>query len=342
MFRLRIARPVPLVAALLLSAGCAGGSAPGPSLAAACDAAAPTATSGWVHLSPRPFPPPRLSAAVFYDPISERVILFGGSYGSSQPLGDTWAWDGKSWTQLRPKISPAARYTPGVAFDEAHGRVIMFGGGGTQGKYFSDTWTWDGSSWLELHPATVPPGRIDTFIGYAGKSGRVSMFAGSQALEILVSDGWTWDGANWVKIASGGPLGGAPAVVASEGAQGRILTFGGQPPEYLDQTWAWDGQTWTELHPPHHPSGRNLAAMVYDPLGSRVLMFGGLNKAGALAETWTFDGLDWHELHPQVSPSPRYGATMVYDSAHSQVVLFGGGSITGTTTDLCDTWVWKT
>ena len=41
--------------------------------------------------------------AMTYDPLRERVVLFGGQAGPASPmLGDTWEWDGKQWALVDP------------------------------------------------------------------------------------------------------------------------------------------------------------------------------------------------------------------------------------------------
>ena len=53
----------------------------------------------------------------------------------------------------------------------------------------------------------------------------------------------------------------------------------------LDDTWTWDGTTWTQQHPATSPSARTFASMAYDPATSTAVLFGG---KGTLADTWTW------------------------------------------------------
>jgi hypothetical protein len=45
-------------------------------------------------------PSPRYGHAMAYEAARQRVVLFGGSGGSSALLNDTWGWDGVAWTQV--------------------------------------------------------------------------------------------------------------------------------------------------------------------------------------------------------------------------------------------------
>ena len=74
---------------------------------------------------------------------------------------------------------------------------------------------------------------------------------------------------------------------------GRLIIFGGQDSAgtSLDDTWAYDSaaNTWTELEPSGaQPRARAGHAMVYDPAGGRLIMFGGhsIEAADLLNDTW--------------------------------------------------------
>ena len=61
---------------------------------------------------------------------------------------------------------------------------------------------------------------------------------------------------------------------ADDVADNQLVMFGGDLS--LDQTWVWNGGTWTLRHPPKSPSGREEASMAYDPQLHMVLLFGGV------------------------------------------------------------------
>src|SRR6266446_3486977 len=63
---------------------------------AASAAAAPFSFPDWVELSPNDPPPARSALAMTYDPISGKIIAFGG-FGGTGYLNDTWSFDGTSW-----------------------------------------------------------------------------------------------------------------------------------------------------------------------------------------------------------------------------------------------------
>jgi hypothetical protein len=130
------------------------------------------------------------------------------------------------------------------------------------------------------------------------------------------------------------------ASLAYDGATGQIVLFGGilntgSVPQ--NETFIWDGSSWSEANPADSPPGRNSAMMAYDPATSQLVLFGGQGGGYTLDDTWLWTGDNWVEQFPQTSPSPRSVAAMAYDPSISEIVLFGGSTISS---PLGDTWVW--
>jgi hypothetical protein len=85
-----------------------------PTIAAAADVSAVS----WSQLSPPTSPAARSYPAMAYDPVSKRVVLFGG-YSAKGYLNDTWTFDGTTWTQESPSVAPSVRTAAGIAADRA-------------------------------------------------------------------------------------------------------------------------------------------------------------------------------------------------------------------------------
>ncbi len=135
--------------------------------------------------------------------------------------------------------------------------------------------------------------------------------------------------------------------LAFEPVSGLIVAYGGVP-DYtsanpFNDTWAFDGCTWTQLFPVGNPGTRFNAYLAQSPTPGRVVLFGGAITVGALAgTTWELDtqALTWTNMTPAgPSPSPRQLANTVYDSLRARTVLFGGTNLTGSAF-LGDTWEW--
>ncbi|MBN2359098.1 MAG: hypothetical protein JXR83_06565, partial [Deltaproteobacteria bacterium] len=127
--------------------------------------------------------------------------------------------------------------------------------------------------------------------------------------------------------------------MAYDSSRGRIVMFGGTDSGYLQDTWEWDGQSWTDVTPYSSPPARWGAAMVYDSRRGCVVLFSGSNER-LLGDTWEWDGTSWTEVTPAAgNPPPRNLHAMAYDSTRGRVVLFGGEVISGISI-LQDTWEW--
>jgi len=128
--------------------------------------------------------------------------------------------------------------------------------------------------------------------------------------------------------------------MAYDPATAQMVLFGGQSTSGdLNDTWTWDGTTWTQLFPATSPSTRSYTSMAYDSATAQMVLFGGAtNTGGFLNDTWTWDGTTWSQLFPATSPPARNSATMSYDPATTQLVLFGGGGIGGGWIN--DTWTY--
>jgi N-acetylneuraminic acid mutarotase len=231
-----------------------------------------------------------------YDAAAGNIVLFGGAADVSNTnlsldtLGDTWLWNGSTWTEEFPAASPPPRVVAAVAYDAAAGNVVLFGGASndSNGSPLGDTWVWNGSTWTEEFPAASPSAREDALMAYDAATKQVVLFGG---------------------------------VPASSTYECELC---------LNDTWVWNGNTWTEEHPATSPPGRIGAVMAYDAATGQVVLFGGFNWSSsedapvALNDTWVWNGSTWTEEFPATSAPDSTDATMAYDAAIGDVVLFGG------------------
>lgn len=147
-------------------------------------------------------PPARQMSAMTWDPVRQRVVLFGGD-GALGPLGDTWAWDGTAWQDLAPPVSAGARWAHALAFDPVRDRIVLYGGlarsalGQTQ---LRDTWQFDGSNWAMLTPPTSPVALASQNLAMTWDplAGRCSLL-GTIVSPVRRAERWEFDGANWTQ-----------------------------------------------------------------------------------------------------------------------------------------------
>jgi hypothetical protein len=118
-----------------------------------------------------------------------------------------------------------------------------------------------------------------------------------------------------------------------------VVLFGGYSPScgsYCNDTWTWNGSTWSQLQSSNTPPGRYGAAVAFDPSSSATLLFGGYGLGGIRSDTWLLTATGWQQATPTVSPPARGLTQMVWDPDTASIVLFGGIGYAL----LADTWTW--
>ncbi len=119
-----------------------------------------------------------------------------------------------------------------------------------------------------------------------------------------------------------------------------MVLFGGGTTSAVggfDDTWTWDGQAWTQQHPAHSPPGTSYAAMAYDVIHHRMVLYEPGRGESVPPQTWTWDGADWTQENPVHTPPTRIEAAMASDPSRDGVVLVGGTS----SSDQSDIWAWN-
>jgi hypothetical protein len=149
----------------------------------------------WSQQRPAASPPGRSGGSMGYDPVSKRILLFGGHRDDTGMLGDTWLWDGSNWTEQHPAAAPSPRINAAMASGQS---LVLYGGG----DLLSDTWIWTGSTWKQMTPAQNPGGRRPSG---AGSNGTLVLIFGGElrtgpSSAALTNDVWAWDGATWNRL----------------------------------------------------------------------------------------------------------------------------------------------
>jgi hypothetical protein len=294
----------------------------------------------WVELQPSPVPSARCCLGMAFDAATLSTVLFGGGNGVVKPTvtyGDTWIWR-KGWFKQSPVTSPSARQGPGMAYDPTTDTVVLFGGGDTNGNALADTWTWNGVTWTQQFPPVSPPAREWDIQGmaYDAAAGKVLLFGGLNDEGGVLGDTWEWDGIaqTWTQQFPVSSPSARRGTLASDGARGEIVLFGGDNGAgdccnvYFDDTWTWNGITWTQQFPASAPSARTDHSMAYDANIGAVVLFGGFSVPGqGLNDTWTWNGSTWTQRQTSTEPGGRWAAGLDFDPSNG-LVLFGG-EVTG-------------
>ena len=299
-------------------------------------------------------PPWRFGHTMATDPVTGKVLLFGGISGS-RSLDDTWTWNGAAWKAIRPSISPSPRLGAAMAADPATGTVVLFGGVSDRADTgvavdLGDTWIWDGAtrSWSQHLPVVSPPPGAAGSMAYDGATGTVVLFGGGPSSgAVQPNQTWTWHGTTrtWtLERPPVSPQGRSGATMAYDAASRTVVLFGGETASgcpCLDDTWTWDGSsgTWTQRHPAVSPRARAFAHMAYHAATAKVVLFSGYPVG---SDTWTWDGPagTWSKQAPIDRPCSRANGAMAYHPGTAGGIIFGGISRCPTTVG-ADTWRWN-
>ena len=216
--------------------------------------------------------------------------------------GETWLWNGTAWSRILSRHDPPARNTAHLVYDPNSECVLLCGGVGMDGTPLNDVWLWNGVRWTEQHPTTFPS-----------------------------------------------PVGGA--AIASHTANQQVLLFGGiagidgltgsnRVGTFSNDTWIWNGTTWTELQTSNAPPARTGGQLVYDSLRQQTLLFGGYNLTGYLNDMWSWNGTDWTQLYPATLPPPQARYRVTFHDQLKQVILLGE-TIEAPLQHTYQTWSWN-
>ena len=257
---------------------------------ASSEAGTPVADGAWVPLDPGP----RMSHTLTADPARRRAIQFGG-------------WDGE--------------------------------GSSVPGAYHDETWVLDLAAqpvWRRIDPAGPKPGaRIEHVAVRDVARDRLVVFGG-RAGATWYDDLWAFDLAHdaWSPLETKGEK---PEALETRGVydpvRDRVLFFGGhRRGRELGDLWQLslaDVPTWSRLEASGiAPSPRRGHAMIYDPVGDRVIVFGGFAAGICRNDVWELRlsiSPTWNRLVPEgEGPDPRYGHAAVYDARRQRLVVLGG------------------
>jgi hypothetical protein len=238
-------------------------------------------------------PPPSEDHTVIYDPISYRMILYGGEDGPA--WNNLWSFDLKNhvWRDMTNSTAPE-REDHTAIFDSRRQRMVVFGGRDNHFNNLNDIWEFDlnpsSPTFEKWQRATVeevyPPWRAD----------HVAVFD-SLKNRMVIYGGWDKD-----------------------------------QKKYMDDTWAFYFPAtpdtigyWKELKTKKsRPPKRRHGVGVCDSARNWFIMCGGFGEEGYLNDVWAFDLTAdvWINITP--GPQPRIDHQAVYDPGNQRLILYGG------------------
>lgn len=232
---------------------------------------------------------PSIAAMAFHPPTNQAVLLYGGG---------TSVWNGTDWLQhpsTLPMPSVPWNGSPcnvAMGYDPASGQLVAFVGSlwSSQTYYHvAYTFTWDGTSWTRRLTATNPWPVMYPTMAFDPVANRL----------VLGTQGGTggaffeWTGSNWQqRLPAGAPS--ATGTFATDTANNRLVMFDGDLGLQPGHTWTLANGALQQFVPPLEPGRRFGAAMAYDPVRQRIVLFGGTAnwapsqplQSNFLGDTW--------------------------------------------------------
>ncbi len=279
--------------------------------------------------------PPRAGALLAYDSARQVPVLAGGYSDAAATTypDETWELDDIDWSQRAPRVSPAARYDYQMAYQVNRKRVVLFSGVGLSRPVSNDTWEWDGLSWTRRTPPASPAYTYRGAMTYDEANQQVMLFGGMQSVipgGAVVNTTWIWDGHTWAQRSpSASPSPRDSHLMVYDSIRKRSVLFGGRlpsTPNYANDTWEWDGTTWTDVTPTVSPEANfsyfPYAIMAYDPARERTVLL----HSFSTAHTWEWDGRSWTPSASSAQAPDNnclFKGPMAYDGTRQQVTFFG-------------------
>ena len=270
-----------------------------------------------------------------------------------------------TWTSIGAGVSlrPTARSQAAYALDSVGG-IVQFGGvadasgDASEFRIKNDLWQLLGATsaagmeWRPVEPVgAVPRARwIARAVGDPSHD-RVYVFGGAHGTTSpCANDTWVVEGASTVRgparwrrvTASHAPSPRADFTFAFDTASGALLVFGGHDcvRQRFGDLWALDTRdaaaAWHEVRPDSSsgaPGPRSSAASVWDPVGRRLLVFGGRDDRAPIGGLWELSLVPAPRWTPRVcdgdAPPPMTGGMAAYDARRDRMIVVGGVTAEG-------------
>ncbi|MBI2388402.1 MAG: hypothetical protein HYV09_02185, partial [Deltaproteobacteria bacterium] len=291
----------------------------------------------------------RAGAAMAWDPLSKKSVLFGG-WGGSTTMADTWTWDGTEWASVAGS-GPSARQHHAMTYDTAGSRVLLFGGEtGSPGTYLNDLWSFNGATWTLVTTLGTPPtARSTSAFAFRSVDGKALLFGGANSSTIFGDTLELTSSTNtWSTVSGAGATARKGISAAYDANRQAVVMFGGDYSGLFPDTWEFKAGKWQR--PAGEIGGRRDASTAWDSWRNRIVLFGGYGPGFTrYNDTWEWTGFSWTETCTTSAciasrPSARSGSAAAYDSIRRKFVMFGG-AIVGTTDETWefdgDTWTRK-
>jgi cysteine-rich repeat protein len=186
-------------------------------------------------------------------------------------------------------------------------------------------------AWTEVHDRWTPI--AGAAVAHLARNGGMLVRFGGHDAGASSNAHWERIQGTWRQVTAGLPPPRHFTAYGYDAARDMLVIFGGTDNTVnFDETWEYDGTTWTKVDTIGKPSARYGAAMAFDDARDVFVLFGGLEQNsgtfGFPQDTWEYNpaAKTWTKitLTVQQQPTARLWHAMTWDAAAQRVVLFGG------------------
>jgi hypothetical protein len=291
-------------------------------------------------------PTGRNGYASCYDSNRGVMVIFGGFVGATN-YDETWEFDGSTWTQVVTAAQPGTGGLCRMVFDSARNVCVAYEwyDNGVPG-FVSNTWEYNGTNWTQIAPATSPT--VSEFCSLVFDSTRnlTVLFGGRNGAGTPHNETWEYNGTTWTQAApTASPTARYFSGVAFDSERDVAILHGGTTgptAQAIDETWEYDGTTWTRITTTDSPPARAGHNAVHSTKQGAMMIHGGFTYdiTGTIrtdySDSWSYNGINWTKLFTDIQFTLGQ-AFSAYHGGIDAMVLFGltptGYQIDGVVTD---------
>ncbi|MDF1563313.1 MAG: kelch repeat-containing protein [Deltaproteobacteria bacterium] len=293
-------------------------------------------------------PSSREGIAAAWDPVEERVLLYGGLDASGYS-NELWWWDPvlEAYHQVPTQAVawPRARAFGRMTYDPVRENFLLFGGRDGLGV-MGDPWTFDPTTrtWSPVTAGTLPLPREGQVMAWDPSTSSIVVHGGTNGA-IELGDVQIWNGTQFLQSTPDGASPAAPTLRRHMGFwepnSAELFVFGGEAGGAESAAmWAYSPTTrlWRQVTPATSPGARQDAVMAVDATGA--WLYGGEVGGGLLDDLWywEFSVGDWVLASGAVAPLPaaRAAAGAALDPVVGSLMVFGGVTAAGRSSEILD------
>ena len=189
------------------------------------------------------------------------------------------------------------------------------------------------AQWNQMSPTTQPAARTAAGMACNPFTNTLMLFGGygGTGTGTMFNDTWSYDGANWTQLTPPtSPTAKFYMDIVYDSSRGVFVMYGGNATYTspgVNETWEFDGATWTQRFPATNPGNLGLHAMVFDAVRNRVVLYGGMPGGNPIVDsnrTWEYDGTNWTQRFPANNPGRLEAHSMCFHAGIGSTILFGG------------------